>query len=469
MPYELPSDFQELHQNFKLKMAAVYAPPKPSLLNRLVNAVQVPFRVAAGNPNADHQLAIDTSHYQPNVDYEFLQPYLGWVYSKAYEVQEEADESYWYDNTFHVHCQGWYDANNKLGGRRTQFGSYIFLNPYAIIAQAGQGVGLNALVDFNDHPEQNQELMGYIKAVTGKAVDFHVLDIERWWGSYTKYLALLRGEITQAEVPVIPAPWWGAEVRVFTNGLLWAMKKGLLPMKPIFWYSAEWFVKGFMASEWPNQAKSFEGADVRFIYARYTTPGEITTWEDLRAAHLPDTSTTKPYYGDMVDMPFGVQFGGGNTKLPNGKYGNNGFDVNVSLWSNTRFDTWLDVKGYEPPPPPTTTYTLSGSVIPAMAGVTIGLGTLSTSTGTQGQFTLTNVPAGMTGSLTPSMTGYTFQPVTIPVNVNSNMTGLNFEATANPAPPQGDWQQWVTDRLNSIASEQDRQGMVIDEIRSIFK
>jgi hypothetical protein len=77
-------------------------------------------------------------------------------------------------------------------------------------------------------------------------------------------------------------------------------------------------------------------------------------------------------------------------------------------------------------------FTVSGKVSTttgALAGVTITFGTLTTTTNASGNFTFSNVPSGTSGDLTPTKTGYTFDPVSIPITVTANVTGQFFTAT----------------------------------------
>ena len=79
-----------------------------------------------------------------------------------------------------------------------------------------------------------------------------------------------------------------------------------------------------------------------------------------------------------------------------------------------------------------TGFTVSGKVSTsggALAGVTLTLGTLTAITNASGNYTISNVPSATTGDLTPSKTGYTFNPVSISLNVTANRTGQNFIAT----------------------------------------
>ncbi|MDR3574310.1 MAG: carboxypeptidase regulatory-like domain-containing protein [Anaerolineaceae bacterium] len=79
-----------------------------------------------------------------------------------------------------------------------------------------------------------------------------------------------------------------------------------------------------------------------------------------------------------------------------------------------------------------TGFTVSGKVSTSggtLAGVTLALGSLTAITNASGNYTISNVPAGTSGLLTPSLTGYTFNPVNISLNVTANRAGQNFTAT----------------------------------------
>ena len=82
------------------------------------------------------------------------------------------------------------------------------------------------------------------------------------------------------------------------------------------------------------------------------------------------------------------------------------------------------------PPPPT--YSISGQVVDGdgngVAGVTISDGTRSATTDANGDYTLSNVPAG-SYTLTPSRSGYSFNPPVRTISVNANVTGQDFTAT----------------------------------------
>ncbi|NNJ13541.1 hypothetical protein EKD04_024765 [Chloroflexales bacterium ZM16-3] len=77
------------------------------------------------------------------------------------------------------------------------------------------------------------------------------------------------------------------------------------------------------------------------------------------------------------------------------------------------------------------TYTVSGQVTlngSGLAGVTVSDGTRSTTTDSAGSYTLSNVPPG-SYTLTPTKSGYTFNPATRSVTVNgNNVSSQDFSA-----------------------------------------
>ncbi|NNJ13543.1 DUF2012 domain-containing protein [Chloroflexales bacterium ZM16-3] len=93
---------------------------------------------------------------------------------------------------------------------------------------------------------------------------------------------------------------------------------------------------------------------------------------------------------------------------------------------------WFDAVKFVQEVPATLPYTLSGRVTTTgsvgIAGVTLTDGTRSTTTGSDGSFTLSGVPAG-TYTLTPTKSGYTFVPVTRSVTVSGNLSGQDFTGT----------------------------------------
>ena len=81
----------------------------------------------------------------------------------------------------------------------------------------------------------------------------------------------------------------------------------------------------------------------------------------------------------------------------------------------------------------TLTYSISGKVVlsgAGLSGVTVSDGTRTATTDGSGNYTITGVPDAATYTVTPSLSGYTFTPVSSPVPVMGvNVTGTNFTAT----------------------------------------
>ena len=81
------------------------------------------------------------------------------------------------------------------------------------------------------------------------------------------------------------------------------------------------------------------------------------------------------------------------------------------------------------------TYTISGKVTSTsggLAGVTVALNGYSALTGADGKYTISSVPYGTAGDLTPSKTGYSFSPnKTNIASLFGNLTNKDFAATLN--------------------------------------
>jgi hypothetical protein len=81
--------------------------------------------------------------------------------------------------------------------------------------------------------------------------------------------------------------------------------------------------------------------------------------------------------------------------------------------------------------------TISGQITDSnnnpLAGVTVSDGTRTATTDSNGNYTLSNVPAG-SYTLTPEKIGYTFTPTTHSVTVSDDVSGQDFTATATASP-----------------------------------
>jgi len=93
------------------------------------------------------------------------------------------------------------------------------------------------------------------------------------------------------------------------------------------------------------------------------------------------------------------------------------------------------VSGQNSTPPPPQTYTISGTISPVTGGsgatVTLsGAASATTTANSGGSYTLAGLASG-TYTITPSHTGYTFNPISLSAAVNgANVAGMNFTATA---------------------------------------
>jgi hypothetical protein len=108
--------------------------------------------------------------------------------------------------------------------------------------------------------------------------------------------------------------------------------------------------------------------------------------------------------------------------------------------------------GWQPPGPPPPTYQLSGTVTSSGAGLagvamTASAAGSCTSSNGAGAYACTVAP-GWTGSVTPSLTGYTFAPVSRSYgNVTANATGQDYVASV-----QSGETVWVEDAVPAGAT-----------------
>jgi len=76
--------------------------------------------------------------------------------------------------------------------------------------------------------------------------------------------------------------------------------------------------------------------------------------------------------------------------------------------------------------------TVNGAGDPTGVTVAISGTVFTTTTHSDGSYTLSNVPYGTTGDITPSKAGYTFNPVNIPIaSLVGDLSAQNFIATLN--------------------------------------
>jgi hypothetical protein len=109
--------------------------------------------------------------------------------------------------------------------------------------------------------------------------------------------------------------------------------------------------------------------------------------------------------------------------------------INDTAPTTDRFDmSIVEITfGQATPPPPPTTYTIAGTAgIGGAAIVLSGTASASMTADSSGTFAFSNLGTG-TYSVTPSLTGYTFSPISQTVIINSSgVTNVNFTATAQP-------------------------------------
>ena len=90
---------------------------------------------------------------------------------------------------------------------------------------------------------------------------------------------------------------------------------------------------------------------------------------------------------------------------------------------------WLIVTTGACDSPPPSLYTVSGRIIDgsgnALVGATISDGTRNSMTDSNGNYTISDLPVG-NYTLTPSMSGYTFNPTNRSVSISRNVTGQDF-------------------------------------------
>ncbi|MBP1468267.1 carboxypeptidase regulatory-like domain-containing protein, partial [Candidatus Chloroploca sp. M-50] len=117
-------------------------------------------------------------------------------------------------------------------------------------------------------------------------------------------------------------------------------------------------------------------------------------------------------FARLYTMPANAQIGAYTYRIQ---------DVASGVWSNTVNYTVV-----------ASTYTISGRVTDAngngLSDVTISDGTRMANTTSNGDYTISDVPAG-SYTLTPSKDDFSFSPTSLSVTVNGDLTGRNFTAT----------------------------------------
>jgi hypothetical protein len=308
----------------------------------------------------DYPLGIDVSHYEPNVDWDYLKQYISFAVAKCGEVQEGVSEDKWYDQGFSEKCQGAYDAG-------IPFGAYIFANPYAVIAKFGNGVSLDALKNLK--PADNPEYTKLVEWLSGKLYYFIGVDLERWWDNYGQYYQFQSKAITQDKVKVISSQWIMAEFTKLLEHIAYGKANKTLRDVPVVVYTGDWFAKGYCMQGTDNMfydwAAHAEQNGYSLWTANYPTLPAAPTWEAVKA-NLPDGVTQKPNHLNFTNVllwQFKV------ATLPNGKYANTTFDVDLSLKSKDALYQWMNFNPATPPVviPPVVVPPVTGEVIDVSA------------------------------------------------------------------------------------------------------
>jgi hypothetical protein len=434
------SEEYELHKQ-EVKRRSATQPVASSKMNLMASSLAATAPVTS--PYINNYIGIDIAPvYQPNVDYAFLskQTNFGFAAIKAVEVQEGVDQSYWGNVKFGDHIQNAHNAGVPEI-------PYIFLNPLSVQAKYGEGVTLDALKTLKR--QDNIEYTFLQQTLNNKEYYAIAIDLERFWDSYTEYLAYLHGTITIDKVKVVSPMWIIADLKVLISHILEGMKAKELRTVPIIIYSGSWYIDAYLQSgnqnlfynEAPNWEKlTFTGLDglpkqqILFWCAKYTIPA-IASWSDF-LTKLPDGTTQKPYYGNFT-RPFMWQVG--VSAMDNGIYPKVSFDLDVALWPKDQFDKALSItRGTVVTPPPVTlTFSVSGKVtvdnVP-LQNVAMTFGSLSTVTDANGVYTFNNVASGASATVYAKLDGYTFSPAIEITNITTNMINQNFSATKNTTP-----------------------------------
>ena len=287
----------------------------------------------------DYPIGIDLSHYQPNVDWDYLKQYISFAVAKCGEVQEGISEDKWYDQGFSEKIQGAYDAGIPMG-------AYIFANPFAVIAKFGNGVSLDALKNLK--PADNPEYTKLVEWLSGKLYYFIAVDLERWWDNYNQYYQFQNHIITQDQVKVISSQWIMAEFTQLLEHIAYGKANKTLRDVPVVVYTGDWFAKGYCMQGTDNMFYDW-AAHAEPTYslwtANYPTLPSTLTWEALKA-NLPNGVTQKPNHLNFANVLF-WQFK--INTLPNGKYANTTFDVDLSLKSKDALYQWMNFTPVAPP------------------------------------------------------------------------------------------------------------------------
>lgn len=283
-------------------------------------------------------VGIDISHYQKNIDWDYLKDKIDFVVLKAGELQyDDQPDDQFQDDTLNKHIQGAYDAGIPCG-------IYMFHNPAWYSNWSGDIENMTP-----DQDRQLTLLRNVLKSkVFGKSFHFFVLDFERWWVSYTDY-----NKNGSSAARVTPF-WINASAKRFLTNL--ELTYPDLVGKDMV-YSAKWFMEYATTSAYDWLCKR-PVWDARYITGR-PHGKTFTSWDDLRK-NLPYTNT-KPDYLNSNPLIWQV----GIASMPNGKYGQTAFDIDIWYGGNglgtvESMRKWMNYKqepatpGPEPEPEPET-------------------------------------------------------------------------------------------------------------------
>jgi hypothetical protein len=289
----------------------------------------------------NYPLGIDVSHWTSNIDWDYLKQYISFAVAKCGEVQEGVSEDAWYDQGFAEKVEGAYLAGIPMG-------AFIFANPYAVIAKFGNGVSLDALKNLK--PADNPEYTKLVEWLGGKLYYFIGIDLERWWDSYSNYYQFAQAHaITQDKVKVISSQWIMAEFKKLLEHIAYGKANKTLRDVPVVVYTSDGFVKQYCLQGTDNMfydwAANAEASGYSLWSAWWPTMPATTTWEAVKA-NLPDGVTQKPYHCNFNNVLF-WQFK--VCTLPNGKYANTTFDVDLSLKNKDQLYQWMNFIPATPP------------------------------------------------------------------------------------------------------------------------
>lgn len=215
---------------------------------------------------SNYPFGIDVSHWNGTLDWlalkgspvKFACAKMGEL-SYTDQAVDDTQDSQWAANV-----QGAYDADIPIGG-------YMMFN--AQYYPEAFGSDITRVNISND-----KQFLALRKWQTNKKYYFLVLDIERWWQSYSDWNA------NGSNAARIPADWIIRAVRHFLNEVTDAMNKGIIRKVPIFLYSRNSFINDF--------AKCSDGSSLYDITPNYPL------WEAL----YPSVQSSTVQWADLASI-----------------------------------------------------------------------------------------------------------------------------------------------------------------------